>query len=1030
MCDILIAERRGRNLVLHRLILVASVVVALAVAAHVFADDVVQLPNPSARGVLCLSASEPSENVPSASRTLLVRELVRQAVLLSAREEMGLGTRDMVLREPFPAEPTSSFKILDIDTAHSAGSFVRVQLHARGSEEHVFDQEIPLIAKADHDNNYIGLLEAVEHLSRDGFVDTLKKVGLTEAQRPSTAFSDSVVEPRLRELNLCSQIAALRQLHAMADADAESLARLGCIVRAYANLGLMSEYYWSAAHKVYKARALLYAQRMVRRDPRSAEGYWHRAYALTLSGLHGLALADLDAATLLAEEAKETPPEWVGLVRNTCLYQTSPLEDAARNSTSQRELAALLAFVTFEAIPARTMKLKLGREMLEQAPECLRIYDSMSAEMEVVNLHFLTVAGPRAFASSLNSHLLEVPGLPEDIRNYVGEMKDASDAAGPEADITVLFEKQPGLWERLRAAGDASQDSGEPSLAALGTTVEDVTFLQLSRRIYFMFRMWGVPVEDIVRNAAPLTIKHRYRAMIESMAPEVLRNKQKFEELVRDVDIVDAEVQEWAMMGLASQAPSPERVQGKKAQLMALAHTDPTAYELERLMYKGIEQKRHKELAHALLEASPHSPYAMGILIQFDWAFAEPHLADWRKEHGDHPSLLGPLAWQFIQQQRTVDAKEVLEKHVRLSGDSWGYLTLAGLYRKEKDDAKWQATLDEYLERVEYSLKHVPIQVELADHFMERGEWETAKPYAQAAAQSGAFDGMACVARLYEGLGELEKADTVVAQLAERYPAGLTYRYYWLKRTGRGDEHAALQEAQSQLESFGDRKTLHQLTELGTIGVLSGNNELARRSFGAVLETQYSPYQALLLALVCDAEGDRVSRDKWIAGILAFVPKLSQKDKDARVGGIRAATLIQAALAKGEQTALNPSEVYSTAKTIKSQREWVNFLYFAGRFDELHGHTAQARQWYEQAIRPRNIGNECHLLSVVRLRELDAAPPAATGATPENSNQQQPANQAGRDFGPLSIVAIALLGSVCAIGLAGLLYLFRRKVRT
>ncbi|HTM53392.1 MAG TPA: hypothetical protein VL175_05160, partial [Pirellulales bacterium] len=948
------------------------------------------------------------------------------------REGMRLSTRDMVLREPFPAVPASSIKIIDIDTAHSMDGLVRVRIHARGSMDDLLDLEIPLTAEGAHDKNYLGLLEALEPLSRGEFIEVLKKAGLTSADKPANDFSADVVEPRLRELNPWSQVAALRQLHATSDADNESVARLGCIVRAYANLGLMCEYNWNAAHKVYKARALLYAQRMIHHAPRSPEGYWHRAYALALSGLHGLALADLDAAKSLAEKANEIPPEWVDLVRDTCLYQTEPLRVAAQNSTSQRELAALLTYVTFESAPVRAMKVKLGREMLEKSPECLRIYDAMSADMEVVNLHFLTVAGPKAFAGALPSRLQNVPGVPEDVSKYVGEMQDALKVGGkqpdPRADITVFFEKHPGLWERLRAAGQAGQDSGEPSLAALGSMIEDVTFLQLSRRANFMFKIWGVPVDDFVHHAASILANHPYRATIESMASDVLRDKQKFEELVRDLDIVDAEVQEWAMMGLSPQNPSPQRVQGKKAQVLAVAHTDPTAYELEHLIGKGIEQKRHREFAHALLEASPHSPSAMGLLIQTDWEFAEPRLEGWLKEHGNHPALLGQLAWQYIQQRRTVEAKEILEKHVRFSGDLWGYRTLADLYFKEKDYVKWQATLDEYLERVEYSLEHMTVQVELADHFMERGEWNKAKPYAEEAAQSGAFAGMACAARLYEGLGEFERADTVVSQLAERYPDALTYRYYWCMRTGRGDEQASLKSAQSYLESFGERQTLDQLTALGTIGVLSGNHELTRQSFNTILRKNYSPYQALLLALDYDEEGDSPSRDKWIASLLDYVPKLNEKDKYARLGAISAARLIQVALAKGEKTALDPNEVYGTVDTIKSQREWVNFYYFVGRFDELHGHPTQARQWYEQAMRPRYIENQLHTLSVVRLRALDSAPPPAPDNPNESkSNALQLPTPPGPNTGGVSVVTVALVASACLLGLAGLLRFFRGK---
>lgn len=959
------------------LALCAGLVSGLLVIAPACAQDGSVAQNPVARGVVCLTANEPTDDVASAAPTLLVRELARQAVLLSAREEMGLGTRDMVLREPFPDEPAASVKIVEIDTAHSSGAFVRVQLRLRGATDRLFEKELSLTATEPHDNNYLELLESLEPLTRGEFVESLKKAGFEKTGKTGAAFSPDVTEPLLNELNLWSQMAAVRQLHAMADDEEAASARLGGIVRAYANLGLMSEYHWSATHKVFKARALLYAQRMVARTPQAPDGYWHRAYALTFSGLHRLALADLERAKTLAQEAQLTSPEWVDLLRYTCLYQTEPLKAAAQESTSQRQLAALLAYITFESAPARPLKLKLGHAMLEQSPECLRLIESMAGEMEVVNLHFLTVEGPRILASSLPKRLKAVPGLPDEVGKYVDEMKDAAADVGDRlvsgADIAVFVETNPGLWERLRVAGAADQDVGEPSLAALGSMVEDVTFSLLSRRNYFMQKMWGVPVDDFIHHVKPIVGEHRYFAMIESLSSEALRDKQKFEDLVRDLNIVDAETQEWAMMGLALPVPPPDKVQGAKARSLAVAHTDPTAYELEHLIGKGIEQKRHKEFGHALLEASPHSPVAMAILIQSDWEFAEPHVAAWSAEHVDHPSLLGALAWQYIQLEKTTEAKELLEKHARLTGDTWPYLTLAGVYRKEGDDPKWQATLEEYLEKVEYSLEHVGVQVDLANYFMKQSQWEKAKPYAEAAAQSGAFNGMSCAARVYEGLGQMDKAEEMVSAAAERYPQALTYRYYWCKRTGRGDEAGALKAAQDYLEGFGERLSPIQLTSLGTIGLLSGQRELSRASFIKGAGQNVVPFQLLNLALLYEEDGNAAARDQWIGKLLDQVPKSSESVQNANMGSITAAKLFQTALSRDSKAALVPKEVFGAAQAIKLQREWVNYYYYVGRFDEIHGHPSQSRHWYRFAMRTNDVDNESYLLSAVRLRALDAA---------------------------------------------------------
>ena len=47
---------------------------------------------------------------------------------------------------------------------------------------------------------------------------------------------------------------------------------------------------------MFKARGLLYAERLRQRDPDAPMGRWNRAYAFALAGMHAEALEDLKAA--------------------------------------------------------------------------------------------------------------------------------------------------------------------------------------------------------------------------------------------------------------------------------------------------------------------------------------------------------------------------------------------------------------------------------------------------------------------------------------------------------------------------------------------------------------------------------------------------------------------------------------------------------------------------------------------------------------------------------------------------------------
>ncbi|WP_422928463.1 hypothetical protein [Singulisphaera sp. PoT] len=82
--------------------------------------------------------------------------------------------------------------------------------------------------------------------------------------------------------------------------------KLGALARAYAQLGILSEYQWNPAHKAYKARALLYAQRCLAKVPESPEGLRSRAFALASVGRARDARTDLDFA-IERSRAKDAP---------------------------------------------------------------------------------------------------------------------------------------------------------------------------------------------------------------------------------------------------------------------------------------------------------------------------------------------------------------------------------------------------------------------------------------------------------------------------------------------------------------------------------------------------------------------------------------------------------------------------------------------------------------------------------------------------------------------------------------------------
>jgi hypothetical protein len=206
---------------------------------------------------------------------LLTRELFRQGLLIAARDEMGLQTRDGALREW--KEPPTSADTLQLDLVAK-----EMAVHDVSEPASTWIHEKYSTWPSDFDSG----VAKIEEMSRKEYVDALKNAGWTGTGNTKKAdgAAPAKAEAQLAEMEELSQFAALRETGELIRTDGESPQRLGVLVRAYANLGQLTRYHWSLEYAVYTARALIYAQRMVNEDPNSAFALWHRAYARAMAG--------------------------------------------------------------------------------------------------------------------------------------------------------------------------------------------------------------------------------------------------------------------------------------------------------------------------------------------------------------------------------------------------------------------------------------------------------------------------------------------------------------------------------------------------------------------------------------------------------------------------------------------------------------------------------------------------------------------------------------------------------------------------
>ena len=293
---------------------------------------------------------------------------------------------------------------------------------------------------------------------------------------------------------------------------------------AYANLGELTSFHWNAAHKTFRARSLLYAERLLNLDKKSPFSLRHRAYAQALAGLHWGALEDLKAARTQSSDEKRaanlTDTPWEPLIDKMCRYDFAALQQQPPPA-ELRELGALVAYKVVENSTCENQTLVTGRDVLAITPESYLVCDSMCRYSGVSIRHMTTVHGPVTMLETLAKRLQGMPSLPDAtakiLKAQAGQQfdrnVDSAWASGPD---------RSALIDSLLDAGAVAKDQLEPSWQVLGRLVEDVTFVHIYRRLEFFQNGLGLPRELLHRSVpvgrrgrgqAPAAASHQMRSV-------------------------------------------------------------------------------------------------------------------------------------------------------------------------------------------------------------------------------------------------------------------------------------------------------------------------------------------------------------------------------------------------------------------------------------------------------------------------------------------------------------------------------------
>jgi hypothetical protein len=898
---------------------------------------------------------------------LLVRELLRQSLLLAGREELQLHVRDVTIGEATRTEA-------NWELACSPGNPNLLEFLRGKAPSQVSVWQHPMQLPGDA-LKYDVLLSGMEKYSRSIFPKALKEqlppeVFIKHAAGESGPFEiDSAL---LEEVYLVPQFAAVQKAQSVPPEQQFVPLRLETLIRGYANLGLLSECYWHPAHVGYKARALLYAQRWVAREPESARAVYCRAYAWMLAGINGLALADLEQAAKLADAKKEPPPSWAPLVQGACHYSLTKLSSYPSNQPHfklARLLAAVTASRTNEPERAKTIAFLQRRETL--AP---RLFEGWYELDQEDNREDVWEMAAGHFGGSLYERLAAVPLLRESVKAIGKRNTEQPPPAGSPEELASRAALIAALF-----APENDIPAAEPSPRALGELIQQATFLHA----------WGGGFDrddDAIYTPLAECLKsHPYASLLKG------RTAAKIKNVISQLDYDQLQYKERRLFYAFSQLDRDALALCFSA---AERHRDlTTADYYPRLPWRHPQaavklpwQRSDLALARAVLEVDPHHPYARAVLIEGDWKGVEAQAGQWIATAAEHRQLAAALGQKLEQAGRLDDAEQLLVASLRTHDDLENYRDLALFYSAVGKRDLWQQTWDEYLQKNPEAPERWGILASLAENMIREHNLAAAETYGLEAARKGDVAGLLAAAAVYEIKESWEQAEQHYRRAAE---SSVTHEHEWYmfcRRVGQGDEPAAKKLAEGYFTEFvhrdrarrnfiggTTRADLFDFHKGGAFGAALRKPLEALALFQDQFNRTPDPALGLHAAFMAVELKQPETRDRFIQRVVDDSPKYRSDDGDLSPLIVLGQEIQKDLKREGGKSKIDLEIARNYAKRMNGKRR-TDFDYLLGRWYEICGEEALAKEAYLHCLGQPAIRHNSRTLAGIGLRRLGGGP--------------------------------------------------------
>lgn len=897
----------------------------------------------------------------------LFREFPRQAMLIAARDELGLAAHDETLGETmFEDDRADHLLCADRAIRPERVNHVRLLKFAAADTELSTtkpSEQTPLWEKGYAYRPGVIVYHAdfvptMELASRTDFVDALKAAGYSKAPRSAGVISQEIEatwQARLLEPDMVTQLAVVRECHQAIASSGETEQRLGVLVRGYANLSLLTNHHWNFSTYAFAARSLLYAQRMVAAggDSPSDFALQHRAYAWSVVGFHHNAIADYE--NLMERDAVTEPWAWLGLLY--CEFDRDGFVDLAEDSPELRAWATRLRCQLILSLRYPDAMYRAGREIAQTVPTAYGVYGEMARYGgTLATTRSGASYAPRSFAHFLPVQVNKIPNLPEQLAQLSPESEEGrkqlqkimADDPNPNDRFWPIA---PAYADRFRQAED---NAAGLSWSALASLLDEEFFVQVANH----FKVSMVAVESSkeaqVKGVLPLIEGHRYAGYIESYRYNARRQPQQIKEVVKDLVYRDPR---------DLMRPMFDRLRGKLAKEHTIVAGHDASMTWDESNFQGLVESTGtyglstqinslswaRRQSFRLSKIIPNSELGIRVAISSEKKPPLEKLKQWDAVLEYDVESIKRLGVHYRRLGARDDAIRCFERALEIMPTYSACSYLARLYRDEHNIEQWEATLLDYLKQRDSTNGAYFAQLELSGGYYAVGDFENARKYALEAAQVWGTISLGSASLVHEAIGDWKQSEYWIREKSVNYPSGYSHEwYFWCCRTGRGDRDAAREHAKGYFNAPPSKPSKRFEVNLGTHHLLEGRLEQARDAYLRVLEMQSLYTATFMVAQLSRKLDDEQTRTKVIRTFREELAKREEPESDpTRQAGVAVLDLLEHG--KVEPATLRKLEELLEEVPLESTR--AAFAYFAANELDALGEKELAVKLWTKALR-------------------------------------------------------------------------------